>query len=184
MNNTPATPLLIARNLYVTPLIDIENPAFAKHYHNGLCWSLSGDYKGHKPFSDAHLVANLKRDAAKGYFGVLHGCILSPQTGQIRPDVTALVTFTHPDIAHGYYVGRRDCFMGTPPNERVYTDGELLEELRQIALDVMGYPDEENSWYYSIGCVFGNLSMQVFSAMPEEYQQWDAEYRQWRERYE
>lgn len=149
----PATPLLIARNLYVTPLIDIENPAFAKHYHNGLCWSLSGDYKGHKPFSDAHLVANLKRDAAKGYFdgrhedallyvgfyfGALHGCLLSPKTGQIRPDVTALVTFTHPDVAHGYYVGRRDCSMGTPPNERVYTDGELLEELRQIALDVMG----------------------------------------------
>src|SRR5260221_5192597 len=136
MNNMPATPLLIARNLHITALIDIENPAFAKHYHDGLCWSLSDDYKGYKPFSDAHLVANLKRDAAKGYFdgqheeallyvgfyfGALHGCLLSSQTGRIRPDVTALATFTHPDAARGYYVGRRDCYMGPPPNERICT---------------------------------------------------------------
>jgi hypothetical protein len=49
--------------------------------------------------------------------------------------------------------------------------------------DVMGYPDEENSRYYSIGRVLGNLSVQVFPAMPEEHQQWEAEYRQWQERY-
>ena len=49
--------------------------------------------------------------------------------------------------------------------------------------DVMGYPDEEISRYYSIGCVLGNLSVQVFPAMPEEHQQWEAEYRQWQERY-
>jgi len=48
----------------------------------------------------------------------------------------------------------------------------------------MGYPDEENSWYYSIGCVLGNLSVQVFPATSEEYQQWEAEYRQWQEQYE
>src|SRR5260370_18478642 len=102
------TPLPIARNLHVTPLIDVENPPFAKHYHDGLCWSLSGDYKGIKPFSDVHLVANLKQDAAKGYFdgqhevsllyvgfyfGALHGCLLSPQTGQLPLDATALATF-------------------------------------------------------------------------------------------
>lgn len=60
----------------------------------------------------------------------------------------------------------------------------LLKELRQIAQDVMGYPDEENSWYNSIGCVLGNLSVQVFPATPEEYQQWEAEYRLRQERYE
>ena len=47
----------------------------------------------------------------------------------------------------------------------------------------MGYPDEENSRYYSIGRVLGNLSVQVVPAMPEEHQQWEAEYRQWQERY-
>lgn len=50
--------------------------------------------------------------------------------------------------------------------------------------DVMDYPDEENSWYYSIGCVLGSLSVQVFPAMQEEHQQWEAEYRQWQERHE
>ncbi len=194
-----ATPLQIERNLHITPLIDMKNPAFAEHYHDGLCWSLYGDYNGDKPFSDVHLVANLRRDAAKGYFdgqhedrllyvgfyfGALHGCLLSPETGVIRSDISALATFAHPDAAKGYYVRRRDCSMGTPPNERIYTESELLEELCQIAQDVMGYPDEENSWYYSIGCVLGNLSVQVFPATPEECQQWEAEYRLWQERYE
>lgn len=50
--------------------------------------------------------------------------------------------------------------------------------------DVMGYPEEEISRYYSIGCVLGNLSVQVFPATPEEHQQWEDEYRQWQERYE
>ncbi|MFL5690453.1 MAG: hypothetical protein ACJ795_01500, partial [Ktedonobacteraceae bacterium] len=60
--------LQITNNLPITPLIDIRNDAIAQHYRGGLCWSLSGDYKGDKPLSDTHLVANLKRDAAKGYF--------------------------------------------------------------------------------------------------------------------
>ena len=122
----------------------MHNAAFAKHYCDGLRWSLSGDYKGDKPFLDSQVIANLKRDAAKGYFngqhedrllyvgfyfGTIYGCLLSPQTGQPRPEVTTLVTLTHPDTVHGYYVGRRDCSMGTPPNERIYTDTELLEEL-------------------------------------------------------
>ena len=192
----PVTPLQIARNLHITPLIDVENPTFAKHYCDGLCWSLSGDYKGNKPFSDVHLVANLKRDAAHGYFdgrhedrllyvdfyfGALHGCLLSPRTGQLRPNTTALVMFSHPDTARGYRVGRRDCYMDPTPESRVYADVKLIEELCQIALDLAGYSHEEDSWYYSIGCVLGNLSVQVFPATPEEHQQWEAEYRSWQE---
>ena len=186
------TPLSIARSLHVTPLVDVENPTFAKHYHDGLCWSLSSDYKGNKPFSDAHLVANLKRDGAKGYFdsqhedsllyvgfyfGAVHGCLLSPETGAIRSDMTTLVTFTHPDATRGYYVGRRDCYMDTPPNERIYTDTKLLEELRQIALDLADYPDGTNSWYYAIGCLVGGLSIPLFPETDQEWQQWEAEHR-------
>lgn len=134
--------LQITNELAVTPLIDMRNMAFAKHYRDGLYWSLSGDYKGDKPLSDTHLVVNLKRDAAKGY-----------------------------------YVGRRDCFMDTPSHQRIYTDSKLVEELCQTAQDVMGYPDEENSWYCSIGCVLGNMSSQMFPATSSKYQQWEAEYR-------
>lgn len=60
--------------------------------------------------------SNLKRDASKGtfngrhddslyhlgfYFGMLHGSILDPHSGQLRPDVVALVTFTHPNTTCG-----------------------------------------------------------------------------------
>jgi len=52
--------------------------------------------------------------------------------------------------------------MNCASNQRLYTGGgELLEEVRQIALDVMGYPDEPDSWFYSIGCVLGDMSLQV-----------------------
>ena len=74
--------------------------------------------------------------------------------------------------------------MDTPSNERIYTDSELLEELHLIAQDVMGYPDEENSGFYSIGCLLGNMSTLVFPPAPEEYRQWEAEYRRWHEEYE
>lgn len=46
MSNT----LQITNKLLVTPLIDMRNATFAKHYCDGLRWSLSGDYKGDKPF--------------------------------------------------------------------------------------------------------------------------------------
>ena len=72
--------------------MDMHNAVFAKHYCDGLRWSLSGDYKGDKPFLDSQLIANLKRDAAKGYFngqqikdcedagfyfGTIYRCLLS-----------------------------------------------------------------------------------------------------------
>jgi hypothetical protein len=158
-----------------------------------------GDYSGEKRLLDTHLVANLKRDATKGYFdgqhqdgllyvgfyfGALHGCLLSQQTGQIRPHVTTLITCSHPDAAKGYYVGRRERFMNISIDERIYTDNELLEELSEIAQDMMDYPDEENSWYYSIGCMLGNMSGRIFPATSEECQQWEEEYRRWKEEYE
>jgi len=40
--------------------------------------------------------------------------------------------------------------------------------------------------YFTVvfGCVLGNLSVQVFPATSEEYQQWEDENRSWSERYE
>jgi hypothetical protein len=74
--------------------------------------------------------------------------------------------------------------MDIPPSECIHTDCEQLEELCQIAQDVMGYANEENSWHYKIGCVLGNLSAREFPAMPEEHRHREAEYRQRRERYD
>jgi hypothetical protein len=36
------------------------------------------------------------------HFGTIYGCLLSPQTGQPRPEAATPVTLTHPDTAHGY----------------------------------------------------------------------------------
>jgi hypothetical protein len=149
--------LLIARSLHVTPLINIHNAAFAQYHCDGLWWSLYGDYEGDKPLPDHYFVENIKRDASKGafsglhddllyhlgfYFGMVHGGILDPRTGQIRPDVIALVTLTHCDTKRGYPIGRRDCFMNLAPESRIFTDAELLEELRETALDLMDSADD------------------------------------------
>jgi hypothetical protein len=81
-------------------------------FRDRLCWPLSVDYRGDRPLLDTHLVANLKRDVAKGYFdgqhedsllyvgfyfGTLLGWLRSPQAGQLRFDVTALITCSHPN---------------------------------------------------------------------------------------
>jgi group I intron endonuclease len=62
-------------------------------------------------------------------------CLLSPRTDQLCPDAIALVTFSHPDTARGYRVGRRDCYMDPTPESRAYTDVKLIEGLCQIALE-------------------------------------------------
>lgn len=191
--------LQITNALTVTPLIDMHNMVFAKHYRDGLCWSLSGNYRGDKPLLDTHLVANLKRDAARGYFdgqheenllyvgfyvGALHGCLLSPQTGQLRPDVTALVTCSHPDTACGYDAGREYYFIDSEPNECRYTDNDLIERLRELARESVQFHDEEATWYYALGCILGELSGQLFSATSQEYAHWEAERQYWRAEYE
>jgi hypothetical protein len=180
-------------------LIDIETPDFLTCYRNGLWWSLYGDWERSSPLPDTYLIDNLKQSAYKGffdrqnderlpwigfYFGMMHGGILSPDTGALRADVCTLASLTHRDSKRGYEIGRRDCSMNYASDQRIYTEGELLEEVRQIALDVMGSPDEPDSWYYSIGCMLGNMSLQVFTATAHEYAQWEAQYRQWEKEYE
>ncbi len=190
------TALQITKRLAVTPLIDIQDAAFASSYSNGLWWSLYGDHAGVKPLPDCYLVDNLKRDASKGffdgqhdnllshlgfYFGMVHGGILSPRTGKLCPNATALVTFGHPDAARGYAVARRDCFYYAAPESGIDTDTKLLQELCTIARDLQDYPDDGTCWYYSIGCILGNLSVLLFPATAQEWRQWEAEHYKWQE---
>jgi len=190
-DDMPAT-LHITNKLYVTPLLDMQGAAFAGSYRNGLWWSLYGEYQDHKPLPDSYLVDNLKREVSIGtfdgqhndslyslgfYFGMIHGGILVPRNGQLRRDVTTLVTFTHRDTRHGYSVGRRDHFYYS--ESRIVTDSGLIEELCQSAQDLMSYPDEPASWYYCIGCLLGSLSVSLFPATSQEWQAWEAEHCAW-----
>ena len=191
------TPLRITKKLSVAPLLDIRNEDFAQRYSCGLRWSLYGEYEGDKPVPDSYLVENLKQDAAKGfldgqyddylpslgfYFGMLHGGILLPRTGQLHPNVTTLVMFTQQVAMQGYTVGRRDCLYYSPPEARFDTDTALLAELCAIAQDLRDYPDDGTSWYYSIGCILGNLSAALFPATAQEWQQWESDYHMWQAR--
>ncbi len=107
---------------------------------------------------------------------MLHGSILDPHSGQLRPDVAALVTFTHPNTTCGYSVARRDHFYYADETH-VQTDSALIKELSDIARDLMSYPDEPDSWYYAIGCLLGGLSIPLFPDTDQEWQQWEAEHR-------
>jgi hypothetical protein len=53
----------------------------------------------------------------------------------------------------------------------------LIKELYDIALDLMGYPDEADSWYYAIGCLLGGLSIPLFPDTDQEWQHREAEHR-------
>lgn len=114
---------------------------------------------------------------------MLHGGLLSPDTGALRADVCTLASLTHRDSKRGYDIGRRDCSMSCASDQCISTERELLEEVRQIARDSMAYPDEPDSWFYSIGCLLGNMSLRVFPATAHEYTQWEAQYRQWEQGY-
>ena len=183
--------LRVTKKLTVTPLFNIESPAFADTYNRGLWWAMYGDYEGEKPLPDSYLVENLKRDASKGmfdgqhgdslhhlgfYFGMLHGSILDPRSGKPRRDVTALLTFTHPNTKHGYSVARRGHFYYADITY-VRTESALLKELYEIALDLTSYPDDPDGWYYAIGCLVGGLSIPLFPETDQEWQQWEAEHR-------
>lgn len=107
----------MARHIpHVTPLIDIRNTDFGKAYEQGLWWSMFGGREGDGLLDDRYLVDNLKTFAAHGWFtgephswlshigfliGMLHGAVLVPRTGDLRPGVTTLVIFTSKDCRRG-----------------------------------------------------------------------------------
>jgi len=188
----PAT-LHVTKKLTVTPLVDIQHPRFAGTYSKGLWWAMYGDNEREQPLPDSYLFDTLTRDASKGffdgqhndlldhcgfYFGMVHGAILDPQSGRLSPSVNTLATLSHPESVHGYSVARRMCFYDHEPASRIDTDSELLDLLCGIAEDAQKFPhDTADNWYYSIGCILGTLSVSLFPATRQEWEQWEAEHR-------
>ena len=95
------------RKVQVTPLIDIDTATFAAHYQHGLYWFLFEQHDHAGPLSDEDVVETFKsftyvglfdgqqeqslRQAVGSYLGTIHAGVLSPSTGQLRPEVTTLV---------------------------------------------------------------------------------------------
>ena len=187
------TPLRITSHLQVTPLLDIHHPPFEKLYRDGVYWSLFKD-RCTKPLSDRYMLENIRAtlnetdvDGQHAYWlpcigfhlGRMHGAILSAQTGHILPDVTALVCFVNEEAAHGYAIGRQWYFVDAGPDEeRTFTEACLIERLQELERQSISFHDEEGTWYYSLGCILGELSGQLFPMTDQDTALWQELERQ------
>src|SRR2546421_5428918 len=170
----------------IIPLVDMCSQEFANQYEFGLHYSLIEERKG-QPVDDKYLVENLKTLALRGYFdgqheadlahigffiGKIHGGILSPQTGELFPDVTTLVTFHEKEIRRGYRAGREFVFFEAYPEQKRFTDVTLIERLRESIIEMLTWGDSDQTWNFSIGCVLGELSCHLFPETQREREHW------------
>lgn len=161
----------------IVPLIDIQSAEFAEQYELGITWRLYGDEQGSGPVPASYLVTNLQRYAEHDYFstndpyhlshlgfflGMYHGGILSPQTGQRRPDVTTLAHLDHRDARRGYRAGREYYFVDAEPHEQRYTEISLIERLCESVTEMATCRDSESTWFFYVGCLLGELSGPLF----------------------
>lgn len=165
------------------PLIDIQSAEFAKQYELGRWWSMYGDEQGQGPVPASYLVTNLKRYAEQDYFGtndpyhlhhlgfflgMYHGGILSPHTGQRRPDVTTLAHLDHRDAKRGYRAGREFYFVDAEQHELRYTESSLIGRLRESVTEMAPWRNGDGTWFFAVGCLLGELSGQCFPMTPAE----------------
>lgn len=78
--------------------------------------------------------------------------------------MAALASFCNDNAARGYNVGREYYFIDAQPDERMYTDMQLIERLQELERESVEFHEEENTWYYALGCILGELSGQLFPA--------------------
>lgn len=169
--------LQMIKKLTVTPLIDIQSEGFAKQYEYGVWWSRYGEEQGKGPIAASYLVTNLKRYTENDYFGkndsyhlhslgffmgVYHGGILSPQAGLLRPDVTTLAYLDHQEAKRGYRAGREFYFVDAEPHEQRPTESSLIERLRESVSEMFSWHDDDGTWFFTVGCLLGELSGQLF----------------------
>jgi len=173
----------------IYPLVDLSTDAFRQAYHHGLWWCMYGECTHNGPLDDCYLVDNLKTVAMRGYFdgehessllpsigfyiGMIHGGILSPETGELLQGSTTLVTFTNKWTRKGYRAGREWFFNEVEPEKRRFTDTSFIKRLRESINDMLSFRHRASTWSYSIGCVLGELSGQLFPQTAQEYHHWE-----------
>lgn len=165
------------RKLRVSPLLDIQSAEFAKQYELGVWWAMHGDEQGNGPQPDRYLITNLTRHIASGHFhdltsswfpqlgfylGMVHGGILSPQTGKQRPKVSTLVFLCDPNFTRGYRAGREWYFFDAQPDERRLSETYVIKRLYELATEHQQYREEQSTLNFSYGCLLGELSGQPF----------------------
>lgn len=180
-------PLQITKQLYITPLIDIQSTAFARRYASGVHWRLfgwrvHGEIAVQGPLPEHYLIDNLKMCASLnrfdgdqdeplradlGFFlGMLHGGVLTPD-GTLRPDATTLVIIHTHDFREGYARGRCNYF--TQYEDLVRTEDDLLDLLTAHAQDNLYLGREQDTLRWAIGCTVGELSGRLFPLTQHEH---------------
>lgn len=175
------------RQVHITPLLAIQSTEFAKQYEDGVWWSMYGDEQGNGPVPASYLVTNLKRYAKYRYFqrhglyyyyhigfllGMYHGGILSPARGLRRSDVTTLAQLDHQEAERGYYVGREAFFVDAHPHEHIMTESYLIERLQESVNEMDSFNDGDETWFYSIGNLLGELSGHLFPLTEQDHLMW------------
>src|SRR5690349_10849682 len=117
----------------VTPILDIQNAEFAEQYQLGAWWARYGDEQGNGPQPDTYFILNVTdllqsghvNDLQSSWFpnlgfflGMVHGGLLSPQTGLLRPNLTTLVNLSDLYMIRGYRAGRAWYFYEADEAER------------------------------------------------------------------
>ncbi len=72
------------------------------------------------------------------------------------------------DAKRGYRAGREFFFVEAEPHERRMTEGYLLERLRESVTEMAHWKDVDSTWFFSVGCLLGELSGHLFPMNGQE----------------
>lgn len=183
----------------VTPLLDIQNPGFACLYQTGAWWARYGDEQGRGPLPDTYLITNVMTMVKGGHFknrrsawfshlgfflGMIHGRLLLPETSELRPDVTTLVTLRDFQFTRGYRAGRVWFFYEADDHEHRLTDTQVIERVHEPITERRKYRDAQGTINFALGGILGGLSGQVFPLTQGEQERIQEEDRQFLAEYE
>ncbi len=183
----------------VTPLLDIQNAEFAHQYQLGAYWARYGDEQGNGPQPDTYFIVNVTTFIESGhlndlrsawfpnlgfFLGMVHGGVLNPRKNELWSNVTALVKLSDPQVIRGYRAGRVWFFYEADPGERRLTDTHIMLRLHELATERHEYMDEQGTINFTLGCILGDLSGQVFPLTQEEHERTQEEDRRFLAEYE
>lgn len=175
-------------DVVITPFFDMQHKELLHSYCEGIRTQIESE-RGLQSIVDLVLFLKLanhtnlfeRREPAKIYrlvgyqFGFIHGGILTPER-TLRSDVTTLVAFEdNQDAIRGYKAGRQWFFEEAAPGERTMSDEQLIERLCEWAKDAAAWHDPEGVWFFTVGCLLGELSGHFFPLTDQERQQWQVE---------
>jgi hypothetical protein len=168
-------------NVVITPFFDTQHKEMLQSYRKGIRTQIEREH-GLRSIVDLVLFLQLasqislfeRREPADIYrlvgyeFGFIHGGMLTPER-TLRADVTALVAFEdNQDAIRGYQAGRQWFFEEADPDERTITDEQLIARLREWAQDAASWHDPEGVWFFSVGCLLGEVSGHLFPLTDQE----------------